>query len=192
MRWPGWTRSPGSGSAPLRPSSRRSASTWPSSPPPAIWCRGPSCPRAPSSPGRSAEGARPARATEPHWVRWRLGTLGLRHLLSVEQGAIVRLLELRGRDAPAGSMKPALVPPLAAPADQLGLVKAVHSFGQSVVVGVPLGPHRPHCSLLGEAFGVADSEVLDAAIGVMDQSLQVIAPAPDGHLQGVQGEFRPK
>jgi len=42
---------------------------------------------------------------------------------------------------------------------------------------------------LGQPLGVPDRQVLDAAIGVMDQAPEVIrAPVPDGHLEGVQGQ----
>ena len=58
-----WTRSPASAARPPRCSSPNLGWTWASSPPPGIWCRGPGCHRAPSSPAPNAAPAPPARAT---------------------------------------------------------------------------------------------------------------------------------
>ena len=66
----GSTRSPASAHTTRRPSWPRSEWTCPASPPPSTWCRGPSCARAPSSPGRSPAPARPARPTPTSKVRW--------------------------------------------------------------------------------------------------------------------------
>jgi hypothetical protein len=53
-------------------------------------------------------------------------------------------------------------PPGAAPADQLGLVQADDRLGQGVVVAVAAGADRGDRAGLGEAFGVADRQVLAA------------------------------
>jgi hypothetical protein len=50
--------------------------------------------------------------------------------------------------------------PRAAATDQLGLVQAVDRLGQSVVVGVALGPDRGDGAFGGQALGVADRQVL--------------------------------
>jgi hypothetical protein len=52
-------------------------------------------------------------------------------------------------------------PPRAA-SDQLGLVQPDDRLGQGVVERVPAGAHRADRPRLGQAFGVADGEVLAA------------------------------
>ena len=74
-------------------------------------------------------------------------------------------------------------------ANQLGLVETVEGFGQGVVVTVAPGTHRGNRPSLGQALGVAHGRVLNAPVGVVHQSLQLLAAAaPDSHLQGVQGQ----
>ena len=73
--------------------------------------------------------------------------------------------------------------------DELGLVEAVDGLGEGVVIAVAPGAHGVHDARVSEALGVADGQVLDAAVRVMDQSREVpVAPAPDGHLEGVESE----
>jgi hypothetical protein len=84
-----------------------------------------------------------------------------------------------------GAVEPSLVPPVdpfgcsqldllhgaprPSPANQLRLVKAV-GLGEGVVVGVAFGANRGHRALLGKPLGVANRQVLDAAVGVMHQA----------------------
>lgn len=53
--------------------------------------------------------------------------------------------------------------------DHLGLVQAVDSLGQGVVVGVPNAADGRLQTGVDEALGVANGYVLDAAIAVMNQ-----------------------
>src|SRR5581483_6788217 len=78
--------------------------------------------------------------------------------------------------------------PGASSSDQFGLVEADGGLGQGVVVAVASGPDRRHGAGVGEAFGVADGEVLDSAIGVVHESVDPVLALPEGHLQGVEGE----
>ena len=75
-------------------------------------------------------------------------------------------------------------------ANQLGLVQTIEGFSQSVVVAVAARPDRANCSGLGKSLGVADGQVLDSAVIVVDQPLELLPTAGlDRHLQGVQGQF---
>ena len=71
---------------------------------------------------------------------------------------------------------------------ELALVEADDRLGHGVVVGVAAGADGGDGAFGGEAFGVADREVLHATVGVMDQPGEGLGAAPDGHLQGVQGQ----
>ena len=53
-------------------------------------------------------------------------------------------------------------PPGAAPADQLSLVQPNDRLGQGVVIGVPAGTDRGDRPGLGQAFGVANGQLLAA------------------------------
>ena len=70
--------------------------------------------------------------------------------------------------------------------DHLGLVEAVDRLGQGVVVAVADAADRGLDAGLGQALGVADRDVLDAAVAVMDEAAAAgraggrAAPAP-GH-----------
>jgi len=92
-------------------------------------------------------------------------------LLSPECG-----LELGRRDVADGLQEPAVVEPVdplqggvldlvvalpgAVAADQFGLVQADDRLGQRVVVGVAAGADRGDGTGFGQAFGVADGQVL--------------------------------
>src|ERR1700737_4469946 len=81
-------------------------------------------------------------------------------------------------------------PPRSLLSDELSLVKAVDGLRQRVVIGVPARPDRAHGAGLGEPFGIADGQVLDAAVGVMNQAFEVDrASSPDRHLKGIQREL---
>jgi len=71
--------------------------------------------------------------------------------------------------------------------DELGLVEAVDGLGEGIVI--PAGAHGVHDPGVREALGVADGQVLDAAVRVMDQSREVpVTAGEDGHLEGVESE----
>jgi hypothetical protein len=88
-------------------------------------------------------------------------------------------LEFRWRDVAERLQEPVLVEPVdplqggvldlvealpgAAPADQLGFVQADDGLGQGVVETVAAGTDRGDRAGLGQAFGVADRQVLLAA-----------------------------
>lgn len=60
-----------------------------------------------------------------------------------------------------------------------------------VVVGVPGRPDRRAYAGVGEAIGVGDREVLDSAVGVVDDACDVLLLAvalPERVLEGVEGE----
>ena len=59
--------------------------------------------------------------------------------------------------------------PWPVPANQFGLVQADDRLGQGVVVAVAAGADRGDRAGLGQAFGVADGEVLAAPVRVMYQ-----------------------
>ena len=70
--------------------------------------------------------------------------------------------------------------------DELGLVEAVEALGDGVVVAVALGPDRGNRSRLFQPLGVADGEILDAAIRMVNQIGEVlVSPGVDGHLECV-------
>src|SRR3990172_5799420 len=119
---------------------------------------------------------------------------------------MVGRLELGRRDVTAGAGETLLVPPGhpgrggeldvvgrppgALGPDELGLVQTVDRLGQGVVVAVALGADRGHGSGVGQALGVADREVLDPPIAVVDEPGEILgSPAPDRHLEGIEGEL---
>ena len=76
--------------------------------------------------------------------------------------------------------------------DQLPLVEPVERLGHRIVVAVALGSDRGDDVVVSEAFGVADAEILDAPVAVMDQLVEVAAgssPVPHGHLQRVDRQI---
>jgi hypothetical protein len=72
---------------------------------------------------------------------------------------------------------------------ELGRVEAVDGLGEGVVIRVATGPEGADVAGLGEPLGVADGQVLGAAVAVMSEPRQsALATAGDGHLQRVEGE----
>jgi hypothetical protein len=114
---------------------------------------------------------------EPHRVKWRLGCA-----VSAVAGSVfvtvVEIFVLGWWEVAAPGVQALLVVPVdpleggvldvveAAPgtatSDELGLVEAVEGLGCGVVEGVALGADRGDRTCGGEAFGVADREVLGA------------------------------
>src|SRR5664280_301785 len=122
-------------------------------------------------------------------------------------GVVVLGLELNGRDKADLAVKAAVIepvdvlgdrdlqvvdgPPRALVADEFGLEQAVERLGHGVVVGVAPAADGGDRAGLGQALGVADGDVLHAAIGVVHQRGDVVAVAsagPKAHLQGVERE----
>jgi len=60
--------------------------------------------------------------------------------------------------------------------DDLCLVEADDGLGQRIVIGVAAGTDRADCAGVGEALGVANCEVLDATVGVINQTLEAREP----------------
>ena len=101
-------------------------------------------------------------------------------------------LELRGGDHAELAVQAAVVEPVdvlqggvfdvvqaapgAAVPDQLGLVQPVEGLGERVVIAVAARADRGDRTGLGEALGVADREVLDAA-----DALLFVKPARGAH-----------
>jgi hypothetical protein len=56
------------------------------------------------------------------------------------------------------------------PMDDLGLEQADHRFGERVVVGISDPADRRLDTRLGEPLAVFNRDVLDAAIGMMDEA----------------------
>src|SRR5664280_2694986 len=122
-------------------------------------------------------------------------------------GAVVLGLELNGRDKADLAVKAAVIEPVdvlgdrdlqvvdGAPrafvTDEFGLEQAVERLGHGVVIRVALAAHGGDRAGLEQALGVADGDVLHAAIGVVHQRGDVVAVAsagPKAHLQGVERE----
>ena len=79
--------------------------------------------------------------------------------------------------------------PGAAPMDDLGLIEVVDGLGQSVVIAVADAADRWFDPGFGEPFGVADREILAAAIGVMDEAAAARRPTcVERLLQRIQDE----
>ena len=67
--------------------------------------------------------------------------------------------------------------PRPAPVDDLGLVQAVDGLGQRVVVAVASAANRGFDAGFGQAFAVANRDVLRTAVAVMHQLAVTFAPA---------------
>ena len=76
-----------------------------------------------------------------------------------------------------GEFKVVEAAPWSLVADEFGLVEAVDCFGERVVVTVAAGPDGVDDAVLGQAFGVANRQILDAAVAVMDELVKVSADA---------------
>jgi hypothetical protein len=55
--------------------------------------------------------------------------------------------------------------------DHLGLVESDYRLGQCVVVGIADATHRRLSLRFGQAFGIANRQILAASIAVMDDAL---------------------
>ena len=83
------------------------------------------------------------------------------------------------------------VSPRPSSVDHLGFVEAVDRLGERVVVGVADAADRRKDAGLGEAFGVADRDVLPAPIAVMNQPVALAGAASvERLLQRVENEAR--
>src|ERR1700730_12217803 len=87
----------------------------------------------------------------------------------VSNGAVEALLVVPMD--PAGGRQLELLerPPRTLLANELSLVETVDRLRQSVVVGVAARTDRTHRAGVGEPLGVADGDVLDPAVGVVNQ-----------------------
>jgi hypothetical protein len=129
------------------------------------------------------------RDYESPWDSWRLRRLESRDLVGVAL-TIVEVLVLGGWQVVGSPVETAVVPPLdpfaggqldllqraprAAATDELCLVETIHGLGQGVVIGVAAGTHGADGAGLGQAFGVADGQVLDAPVGMVNQAGEVV------------------
>src|SRR4051812_5701706 len=71
--------------------------------------------------------------------------------------------------------------------DQLGLAQGVERLGEGVVVTVTARADRRHGAGIGQPLGVADGEVLDAAIAVADEAAQAGGTASQRTISGASG-----
>jgi hypothetical protein len=79
--------------------------------------------------------------------------------------------------------------PWPAPMDDLGLVKTVDGLGERIVVAVAHAPHRGFDAGFCQTLGVADRDVLHAAVAVVHQAAALGRPAmAESLFQGVQDE----
>ena len=124
----------------------------------------------------------------------------------LSQLVIVVCLECSRRHMPEGSEQaPVVVPvhpleggelhrlavtPRAAPGDEFGLVQPDDGLGQGVVVRVAHAAHRGRDAPLCEALGVAQREVLDAPVGVVDEPITGRTALMKGLFEGIEGQVR--
>src|SRR5713226_4605874 len=80
------------------------------------------------------------------------------------------------------------VPPRAAPVNELGLVKPDDRLGKGVVVRIAHAAYRRLDPRFGQSLGVANRQILAAAVAVMHDSLDSGA-RPQRLLQRVQDQF---
>ena len=115
---------------------------------------------------------------------------------------IIARLGLGGRDISDGFEQPAIVEPIhpfkggefdrleaapgSPPVDQLGLVEAVDGLGQRVVVGIADAADRGLDASLGQTLGVADRDVLNAPIAMVNEPAAYRPPIMEGLHQGVE------
>jgi len=77
--------------------------------------------------------------------------------------------------------------------DHLRLEEADDRLGQSVIVAVPRATHRGLDACLGKSLGVADGEILNAAVAMLDELLiTLLFPLADGLLESVQSKVAPE
>ncbi len=80
-------------------------------------------------------------------------------------------------------------PPGSLGVDEFGLVEADGRLGDGVVDGIADGSDRGCGSDLGEAFGVADADVLAAGVGVTDQPVEPFNSSPDRLFERVEDQL---
>ena len=73
--------------------------------------------------------------------------------------------------------------------DQLDLVQPVNRLGEGIVVAVAARSDRAERLRLGGALGVADRQVLHAAITVVNEVGQRVTTGEDGHLEGIESQL---
>src|SRR5690625_6854333 len=77
--------------------------------------------------------------------------------------------------------------------DHLCLEEADDRFGQSVIVAVSRAAHRGLNAGLGKPLGIADGEILNAAVAMMDELLiTLLFPLADGLLESIQSKVAPE
>src|SRR5690625_2263951 len=87
-------------------------------------------------------------------------------------------------------LKPA---PGTAAVNHLCLEEADDRFGQSVIVAVSRAAHRGLNAGLGKPLGIADGEILNAAVAMMDELLiTLLFPLADGLLESIQSKLAPE
>lgn len=67
------------------------------------------------------------------------------------------------------------------------LNQSTHSKG--IIVGVTAGSHGGDGAGVRQALDVANGEVVDAAVTVVDEPVNIAATPPEGHLQGIEGKI---
>ena len=119
---------------------------------------------------------------------------------------MIRRFELHRRDVADRLQQPPVIEPVdpfqrcvfdglqmpsgAATVNDLGLVEPDDRLGQCVVSGVAPASHRGLGACFGQPLGVANRQILAAAVAVMDDTLDAGA-RPQRLLQGVQHQFSP-
>ena len=86
-------------------------------------------------------------------------------------------------------------PPRPLTVDQFPLVEPDDRLGQSVVLAVASRSDRSNDVVFSETLGVSNRQILHSHIGVVDQSIEVVAEAltvPYCHLQRVDRQIRPE
>ena len=68
------------------------------------------------------------------------------------------------------------VSPRSSPMDDLGLVKTIDRFGESVVITVADTPDRRLDASFRQPFGIANGHILRSAVGMVNQSSTVDGP----------------
>ena len=83
--------------------------------------------------------------------------------------------------------------PRPAPMDHLGLEQAADGLGKGIVIAVSDTADGGLDACLGKAFGVADRDILHAALRVLDETAPLNRPALAGGLfKGIQHEIGPR
>ena len=72
----------------------------------------------------------------------------------------------------------------------LRLEQSDHQLGERVVTGVAAAAHRGCDPRPGQPLGVADRQVLRAAVAAIDQAVEIARPVIESLLQSVEGRVR--